>query len=396
MKQSIVNLAVAAVALAAMTSSASATTYYFTNSAADNDFGNVSNWNTVIDGSGTIMTAFAISDDLDVERSGTDKAILTSASLLNSDDLRVGIQPGYAGELEITSGDHVVNNAFRVGQGGGGIGTFTMSGGTLAVPNSYSTWGNAGTATVTVTGGTLNLDRLTLGQVADDVANVYVSGGTINFVKTDPTPASISGMFTLPASVNAHIYMSGTGVINSEGVRLNGKGTIHMDGGTINAGGMPDAIMTTNVEYNSGVFQIAGDVEAVLDTGIADGYIYTSTAGSVVDAVYDSINDLTSLMLVADTHPGDANGDGMVNLADLQILGDNWQSTTATWAQADFTGDGNVNLADLQILGDNWGFGVTTDVSLDEALAQVAIPEPAALTLMGLGLPLVVRRRHRC
>ncbi len=93
--------------------------------------------------------------------------------------------------------------------------------------------------------------------------------------------------------------------------------------------------------------------------------------------------------------PGDANGDGMVNLADLQILGDNWQSTTASWAEADFTGDNTVNLADLQIIGDNWGFGVSPDVSFDEALAGVVIPEPASLALWGVIVPLLLRhRRH--
>ncbi|MCC6682036.1 MAG: hypothetical protein IT445_14135 [Phycisphaeraceae bacterium] len=95
----------------------------------------------------------------------------------------------------------------------------------------------------------------------------------------------------------------------------------------------------------------------------------------------------------ATLQPGDANGDGMVNLSDLQILGDNWQSTTATWAEADFTGDGTVNLADLQILGDNWGFGVGPDISFDEALAAAAIPEPAALALLVAAVPFVLRRR---
>ncbi len=116
--------------------------------------------------------------------------------------------------------------------------------------------------------------------------------------------------------------------------------------------------------------------------------------GSALAYEYKSDGLYLTAAVAAALHAGDANGDGMVNLADLQILGDNWQSTTATWAQADFTGDGNVNLADLQILGDNWGFGVGPDVSFDQALAGVAIPEPTSMLLVGLGGVLVFRRRR--
>ncbi len=103
----------------------------------------------------------------------------------------------------------------------------------------------------------------------------------------------------------------------------------------------------------------------------------------------DQINPVT-------LQPGDANGDGLVNLADLQILGDHWQSTSATWYDADFTGDGNVNLADLQILGDNWGYGTGPDIAFDQALLQVSfIPEPTALILLSaLACPALLRRRR--
>ncbi|MCC6681284.1 MAG: PEP-CTERM sorting domain-containing protein [Phycisphaeraceae bacterium] len=115
--------------------------------------------------------------------------------------------------------------------------------------------------------------------------------------------------------------------------------------------------------------------------------------GYDLDGVIDNVSlDNIPLSL----HPGDANGDGMVNLADLQILGDNWQSNTATWAQADFTDDGNVNLADLQILGDNWGWGTGSDVSFSEAvqLMDAAVPEPSAVGLLVVGALLMLQRRR--
>ncbi|MCC6679570.1 MAG: PEP-CTERM sorting domain-containing protein [Phycisphaeraceae bacterium] len=105
--------------------------------------------------------------------------------------------------------------------------------------------------------------------------------------------------------------------------------------------------------------------------------------------------------VVAVKLPGDANGDGVVNLADLQILGDNWMAGGAAWAQGDFTGDGLVNLADLQILGDNWGASgplwkdlhdPITGESLD--LAFVITPEPSSLVLLALSGAAMLRRRR--
>ena len=46
--------------------------------------------------------------------------------------------------------------------------------------------------------------------------------------------------------------------------------------------------------------------------------------------------------------PGDANGDGFVDGADLDIVLSNYNRTGATWAQGDFNGDGVVNGQDLE------------------------------------------------
>ncbi|MCC6681536.1 MAG: PEP-CTERM sorting domain-containing protein, partial [Phycisphaeraceae bacterium] len=69
-----------------------------------------------------------------------------------------------------------------------------------------------------------------------------------------------------------------------------------------------------------------------------------------------------------------------------QILGDNWGSSDAYWLLGDFTGDGSVNLADLQVLGDNWGTGTGTGTDLAFAdalrLAGLSLPEPSSIILL--------------
>lgn len=59
--------------------------------------------------------------------------------------------------------------------------------------------------------------------------------------------------------------------------------------------------------------------------------------------------------------PGDANGDGVVDIADLKLLIAAWNSTPSSpnWnPKADFDGDGAVVLMDLKILVTNWGAGL--------------------------------------
>jgi hypothetical protein len=68
-------------------------------------------------------------------------------------------------------------------------------------------------------------------------------------------------------------------------------------------------------------------------------------------------------------NPGDANLDGRVNIADLGILGANWQQS-ADWYGGDFNGDGVVNIADLGILAGNWQFDLyEAQLTLDDAMA---------------------------
>jgi hypothetical protein len=84
------------------------------------------------------------------------------------------------------------------------------------------------------------------------------------------------------------------------------------------------------------------------------GFVADDDAGSgSADATFSDI----AIFEDVDVPPlaGDANGDGIVNLADFGILRANFGRTDALFSQGDFTGDGIVNLADFGILRANFG-----------------------------------------
>jgi len=79
---------------------------------------------------------------------------------------------------------------------------------------------------------------------------------------------------------------------------------------------------------------------------------------------------------------GDANNDGVVDVADLGILAGNYGSSglDISWAQADFNLDETVDVSDLGILAGNYGGG--------------PVPEPATLSLLVLGGLALLRRKR--
>ena len=86
--------------------------------------------------------------------------------------------------------------------------------------------------------------------------------------------------------------------------------------------------------------------------------------------------------------PGDTDGDGDVDLLDLDALGANFGTLSgATCAEGDFDGDGDVDLLDLDILGANFGTGVPS----------TSVPEPnvAALAVIACSFCGLYARRRR-
>lgn len=76
--------------------------------------------------------------------------------------------------------------------------------------------------------------------------------------------------------------------------------------------------------------------------------------------------------------PGDANGDGIVGVVDLGILGANVGTGEVSFSN----GDNMIDVADLGILGANWTGAESTQV---EGL-DLHVPEPATMAVVVIGL----------
>ena len=136
---------------------------------------------------------------------------------------------------------------------------------------------------------------------------------------------------------------------------------------------LEDTLLLENFESATGNYDVRG-------TQLGGGLM------SFENVAYDNVR----LGVLATSSPlaGDVNGDGVIDVADLGVVGANFGQIDVTFADGDFNGDNMVDVADLGILGANWTAG--------QAAGGVAdlVPEPATLSLLAMSV-LLVRRRRR-
>jgi hypothetical protein len=79
-------------------------------------------------------------------------------------------------------------------------------------------------------------------------------------------------------------------------------------------------------------------------------------------------------------HPGDADMDGAVDVADLSVVLTNYNQTGMTWVQGDFDFDGVVTINDLSNVLTNY------DKTFGASASFRTVPEPSSLALVGIGV----------
>ena len=128
-----------------------------------------------------------------------------------------------------------------------------------------------------------------------------------------------------------------------------------------------------------------GDFLLTIDPDpVVTGVVFATGLPFPDDVAAHPVGVHTGAVVTVINLPGDANGDGSVDLLDLDILGLNFGlSTGAAYEQGDFNLDGAVDLLDLDILGLNFG----------QSVAAVAAPEPTGAVLLLCGLAFVSRGR---
>ncbi len=265
----------------------------------------------------------------------------------------------------------------------GGIGELRVeNGGVVESANAVNIWDRG---TLLLDGGTVNVGTALLTRGSAILKGNGVINGTADHGGT-VQPGTSAGLLT----VNGNWVSRSTSRIEIE---LDGVGPANHDRIVVSG----SAFLANALQIVQDTVPTLGDEFVVFEAGSLGGLfnqtLITGTGltdpQTAIAVLYEDGPDGDTLLdrvrLMA-TYRGDADGNGGVSLADLDALGRGFGAANARWQRGDFNYDGAVSLVDLDYIGQNFGRSITA------APAQPAVPEPASLVLLGVGLLALSRR----
>jgi autotransporter-associated beta strand protein len=228
---------------------------------------------------------------------------------------------------------------------GGVLKPYDADNSTWIMPGYY----NRGRVYIKEGGATFDTDGHNMGiAVAIEHGGVPATDGGLTKTGLGTLTLTGANTYTGPTIVSA-------GVLSLSQAYLNDASLVRIDSGA-----------TLNLNY-SGTdavrFLFVGGAPkpaGLYDASLAGGYL---TGSGVLQALYAPLN-------------GDANADGTVNGADLNIVLSNY-NRSGDWFGGDFDGDHTVNGSDLNVVLSNYNQSLGL---------SAAVPEPSTLLLVAAGL----------
>jgi len=300
----------------------------------------------------------------------------------------------YSRSLVLTGGDLEVGSA-RVG----GSGLLKLSGGHHDLGDGLTNYGLLALDNAVIDGPVVGYSGSTISVFGDIEFNELVSGlGEIE----GPGTALFDGGHS-PGHGPANIFIaSGVeyGAGNTLTIELAGTTFGHYDRLVIGRNVALDGVM--QVELLDGYLPEVGDQFSVIGAASREG-VFSQVAGTAATPeitlvpLYD-FGENIGLTLKAGIQ-GDANFDGMIDIADLGIAGANFNMSGRVWVDGDFNFDGVTDVDDLGVIGAAWSQiqGLSPGQLSGGEGSSVVVPEPGTFACAGMWLFLVVglRRVHR-